>query len=175
MKVRVNIYESQISLVKPGMHANVSLDALPDQRFRGEVIQIASMPEPARDGNPNYRVYKAEVLVTDQMPEIKPGVTAKVEILIAELEDVIKVPLQAIVGLDDRQYCFIEKDGAAQPVEVEIGLFDSDFVEIKNGLTEGDLVSLVPPSSRDFIPVEEDIEPVDDPPPAEGQLLSIRN
>ncbi|MFC7339353.1 efflux RND transporter periplasmic adaptor subunit [Haloferula chungangensis] len=175
MKVRVNIYENQISLVKPGMQATVSLDALPDQVFSGEVTAIASMPEPARDGNPNYRVYKAEVLVTDKMPEIKPGVTAKVDILVAELDDVIKVPLQSVVGLDDRQYCFIEKNGEAEAVEVEIGLFDSDFVEIRNGLTAGDLVSLVPPSSRDFLSKEKDGESGDGDVITDDQLLSSRN
>ncbi|MGD7654699.1 MAG: efflux RND transporter periplasmic adaptor subunit [Verrucomicrobiales bacterium] len=150
MKVEVNIYENQISLVEPGMRATVSLDALPDLSFRGEVTSIASMPEPARDGNPNYRVYKAEVLITDPMPEIKPGVTAKVDILIAELDDVIKVPLQSIVGVEDKQFCFVEKNGKTEPVEVTVGLFDTDFVEIKSGLDAGDLVSLAPPSARDL-------------------------
>ena len=175
MKVRVNIYENQISLVKPGMRATVSLDALPDQSFQGEVTEIASMPEPARDGTPNYRVYKAEVLVTDPMPEIKPGVTAKVDILVAELDDVIKVPLQAVVGVDDRQFCFIEENGETRPVEVEIGLFDSDFVEIKTGLTEGDFVSLVPPSSRDFIPEKMAPETGKDNSELDDHLLSARN
>lgn len=174
MKVRVNIYENQISLVKPGMRAHISLDALPDQSFEGKVGEIASMPEPSQDGNPNYRVYKAEVIVTNKMPEIKPGVTAKVDILVAELEDVIKVPLQAVVGVDDRQFCFVEKDGKQQAVEVEVGLFDSDFVEVKNGLTQGDLVSLVPPSSREFIPEGRESDSMDDKPSSDVLLLSSR-
>ncbi len=166
MKVKVNIYENQISLVKPGMRAHVSLDALPDQRFAGEVISIASMPEPARDGNPNYRVYKAEVLVTDPMPEIKPGVTAKVDILVAELEDVIKVPLQAVVGAGERQFCYVGRGGKPRPVEVEVGLFDSDFVEIRSGLEEGDLISLTPPAAAG----EVDGKPADGA-PAKGEPL----
>jgi len=150
MKVNVNIYENQISLIKPGMRAHVKLDALPDQRFNGKVVAIAPMPEPARDGNPNYRVYKAEVLVTDQMPEIKPGVTARVDILVAELDDVIKVPIQSVVGIGERQFCFVQREGRSTPVQVEVGLFDSDFVEIRQGLESGDLVSLTPPASRDL-------------------------
>ncbi|HVJ45950.1 MAG TPA: efflux RND transporter periplasmic adaptor subunit, partial [Luteolibacter sp.] len=78
MKVVINVYENQVSLVKPGMRSFIKLDALPDQRFLGQVTSVASMPEPSRDGNPNYRVYKAEVLVKDQLPEIKPGITARV-------------------------------------------------------------------------------------------------
>jgi HlyD family secretion protein len=150
MKVNVNIYENQISLIKPGMRAHVKLDALPDQRFNGEVISIASMPEPARDGNPNYRVYKAEVLVTDSLPEIKPGITARVDVLVAELSDVIKVPIQSVVGVGERQYCYVQREGRAVPVEVEVGLFDSDFVEIRKGVSHGDLVSLAPPASHDL-------------------------
>ncbi len=147
MKVRVNIYESQISLVKPGMRAYVHLDALPDRRFSGEVLSIATMPEPARDNNPNHRVYKAEVLVTDPIPDIKPGVTARVDVLVAELEDVIKIPLQAVVGIEERQFCFIREGAADVPVEVEVGLFDSQFVQIRSGLVAGDEVVLAPPAT----------------------------
>jgi len=147
MKVRVNIYESQISLVKPGMRAYIHLDALPDQRFSGEVLAIETMPEPSRDNNPNHRVYKAEVLVNEALPDIKPGVTARVDVLVAELEDVIKVPLQAVVGIEERQFCFVRSGGSDVPVEVEVGLFDSEFVQIRSGLMAGDEVALAPPAT----------------------------
>lgn len=145
MKVPVNIYENQISLVKAGMKAYVYIDALPGQRFLGEVRSVATMPEPSRDNNPSSRVYKAEVMLDETIPDIKPGVTARVEVLIAELEDVIKVPLQAVVGIEDRQFCYIRENGENLPVEVEIGLFDSDFVQITSGLRDGDQVVLAPP------------------------------
>lgn len=173
MMVKVNIYENQISIVRPGMRARVSLDALPDQTFRGKVVSIASMPEPARDGNPNYRVYKAEVVITDDMPEIKPGITARVDVLIAELDDVIKVPIQSVVGGSDRQFCFIRRDGKQVSVEVEVGLFDNDFVEIRNGLTAGDLVSVTPPRVPELL--QENSEPAATPlkdPATEPKLLS---
>lgn len=150
MKVTINVYENQVSLVKPGMRSFIKLDALPDQRFLGEVTSVASMPEPSRDGNPNYRVYKAEVLVKDKLPDIKPGITARADVLIAELEDAIKVPLQAVVGIGDRQFCFVQKDGKLNPVAVEVGLFDNDFVQITQGLEAGDLISLAPQRTSDL-------------------------
>lgn len=168
MKVVVNIYENQVSLVKRGMRAFVKLDALPDQRFRGEVISIASMPEAARDGNPNYRVYKAEVLVLDPLPEIKPGITARVDVLIAELEDVIKVPIQSVIGVEDRQFCFVQRGGRLVPVQVEVGLFDNDFVEIRSGLEVGDMVSLAPPRHAD-LPARDEEAPLDD----EGEEIAL--
>lgn len=149
MKVRINIYENQVSLVKPGMRAFINLDALPDQRFLGEVTSIASMPDASRDGNPNFRVYKAEVLVKDKLPDIKPGITARVDVLIAELQDVIKVPLQAVVGIGDRQFCFVDKAGTLNPVPVDVGLFDNDFVQITKGLNPGDMITLAPPRATD--------------------------
>jgi HlyD family secretion protein len=166
MKVIVNIYENQVSLVKPGMRAYINLDALPDQRFAGEVTAVAGMPEPSRDGNPNYRVYKAEVLVMDQLPEVKPGITARVDILIAELQDVIKVPLQSVVGVGDHQFCFVEKNSDLTPVEVEVGLFDNDFVQITSGLEAGDLVSLAPPLTTELPIPEGDEKPADPSKPA---------
>jgi HlyD family secretion protein len=166
MKVVVNIYENQVSLVKPGMHAYINLDALPDQRFAGQVTSVASMPEPSRDGNPNYRVYKAEVLVMDKLPEIKPGITARVDVLIAELQDAIKVPLQAVVGAGDRQFCFVEKDGDLTPVPVEVGLFDNDFVQITAGLEVGDLITLAPPLTAELPAEKDDEKPADKAKPA---------
>ena len=176
MKVVVNIYENQVSLVKPGMRAYINLDALPDQRFAGEVTSVASMPEPSRDGNPNYRVYKAEVLVVDKLPEIKPGITARVDVLIAELQNVIKVPLQAVVGVDERQFCFVEKNGELTPVPVEVGLFDNDFVEITSGLEVGDLVSLAPPLTAE-LPAEkadEDASEKTKSAPTKDSLADVR-
>ena len=166
MKVVVNIYENQVSLVKPGMHAYINLDALPDQRFAGEVTAVASMPEPSRDGNPNYRVYKAEVLVKDKLPEIKPGITARVDVLIAELQDAIKVPLQAVVGVGDRQFCFVEKNSSLTPVAVEVGLFDNDFVQITSGLDVGDMVTLAPPLTAELPAANDAEKPVEKTKPA---------
>ena len=164
MKVPVSIYENQISLVKTGMKAYVHIDALPGQRFEGEVRSVATMPEPARDNNPSNRVYKAEVVLNDTIPNIKPGVTARVEVLVAELQDVIKVPLQSVVGIEDRQFCFIHENGEDVPVEVQLGLFDSDFVEIVSGVRTGDEVALAPPSVTS-IPdnLVDRSSPVDDP------------
>ncbi|MEM6911012.1 MAG: efflux RND transporter periplasmic adaptor subunit [Verrucomicrobiota bacterium] len=158
MKVEVDIYENQISLVERGMLAEVHLDSLPDRSFRGEVLTIAAIPEPARWGNPNYRVYKAEVVVTDQLPAIKPGVTARVDIVVAELEDVIKIPLQAVVGAEDRQFCFVQAEGKETLVEVEIGLFDNEFVEIRSGLQQGDRIVLTPPSQLELPTPEENVD-----------------
>jgi len=176
MKVVINVYENQVSLVKPGMRSFIKLDALPDQRFLGQVTSVASMPEPSRDGNPNYRVYKAEVLVKDQLPEIKPGITARVDVLIAELRDVIKVPLQAVVGIGDRQFCFVEKGGKLTPVAVEVGLFDNDFVQITSGLQENDLISLAPPRTSDLPKEPESDAPEAAPtgPPTKNVLAETR-
>ncbi len=167
MKVMINVYENQVSLVKPGMKAFINLDALPDQRFAGEITSVASMPEPSRDGNPNYRVYKAEVLVKDTLPDIKPGITSRVDVLIAELADVIKVPLQAVVGIGDRQFCFVDKGGKLSPVQVEVGLFDNDFVQVTSGLAPGDMISLSPPRTTEL--------PADKPEEKGGETAPPKN
>lgn len=176
MKVIINVYENQVSVVKPGMRSFIHLDALPDQRFLGEVSSVASMPEPSRDGNPNYRVYKAEVLVKDKLPEIKPGITAKVDVLIAELEDVIKVPLQTVVGIGDRQFCFVTRNGKPEPVAVTVGLFDNDFVQITSGLEQGDMISLAPPRTSDLpkAPKDEEEEKSEAPAPQKNVLAEAR-
>src|SRR5690606_32681322 len=103
------------------------------------------------------------------LPEIKPGVTARVDVLVAELDDVIKIPLQAVVGIEERQFCFVRNESGSQPVEVELGLFDSEFVQVRSGLEAGDEVALSPPATT-RIPEDARLRP-DEPPVAPDTVV----
>ncbi len=71
--------------------------------------------------------------------------TAKVEILIDELKDILIVPIQAIVNNDGKKTCYIRNSRNTTKCEVETGQFNDSFVEITKGLNEGDRVVLNPP------------------------------
>jgi len=143
-KVEVKIHESMISQIKKGLKAYIVLDSLPDQRFLGEVTKIAILPDsgPGWRGN-EKKVYTIEIIISDQMGDVKPGVSARAEIIIQELKDVSFVPIQAVTTLDDKQVCYLK--GSEEPIEVKVGLFNTKFIEIKSGLKEGNQVNLSPP------------------------------
>lgn len=146
MKVEIKVHESYVNQVRVGQMAFIVLDSLPDERFRGKVTKIAVLPDAqSRYGNNNLKVYSTEIVITDALPDVKPGVSARAEIVITNLEDVIKVPIQCVTSVKGKQVCYVKGIGGPKPTPVEIGLFNNKFIEIKSGLTPGDRILLSPP------------------------------
>lgn len=146
MKVTVKIHESNINLIRAGLPALVVLDSKPDQPYRAAVDRVALLPDSqARFGNPNLKVYTTEVVITDPLPDIKPGVSARAEIIVTNIADALSVPIQAVTTLRGRQVVYVLKGGKPEPRPVEIGLFNTKFVQILSGLEPGERVLLSPP------------------------------
>jgi HlyD family secretion protein len=145
MKVEVKIHESHINQITLGQPAFVVLDSLPDQRFRGTVSKVAPLPDSqSRWGNPDLKVYATEVLVTDKLPDIKPGVSARAEILITNLPNVLSVPIQAVTTYKGKPVVFLAS-APQEPVPVTVGQYNTKFIQICSGLRQGDRVLLAPP------------------------------
>jgi HlyD family secretion protein len=145
MKLQVKIHESHINQVRLGQPAFLVLDSMPDQRLRGVVNKVGLLPDgSSRWSNPNLKVYATEVLVTDQLPDVKPGVSARAEIIITNLANVLTVPIQAVTTRKGQQVVFLA-DTAEKPVAVGVGMYNTRFIEITSGLRDGDRVLLAPP------------------------------
>jgi HlyD family secretion protein len=145
MKVQVKIHETHINQINLGQPAFVVLDSLPDQRFRGTVSKVAPLPDSSsRWGNPDLKVYATEIVINDKLPDIKPGVSARAEVLITNLENVLSVPIQAVTTRKGKQVVFL---GSApqEPVPVTVGQYNTKFIQICTGLKDGDRVMLAPP------------------------------
>ena len=149
MKLLVRIHESHINQVHVGQIAFVVLDSMPDQRLRGVVNKVGILPDgSSRWSNPNLKVYATEILVTDQLPDVKPGVSARAEVVITNLESVLTVPIQAVSTRKGQQVVFLAS-APDQPVKVDVGMYNPKFIEIVSGLKEGDSVLLAPPFNMD--------------------------
>lgn len=145
MKLQVKIHESHINNVRRGQPAFVVLDSLPDRRFAGHVSKVAPLPDSSsRWGNPNLKVYATEILITDPLPDTKPGVSARAEIIVTNLPSVLTVPIQSVTTRQGKQVVFLASD-PSQPVPVEVGLYNTKFIEVSKGLEPGDRVLLSPP------------------------------
>ncbi len=150
MSVRLKIHESYIKKVKKGLKAKIQVDAFPDQRLEGEVVKVGVLPDSGnRWMNPDLKVYITSVAINGVNDWIKPGMSAKVEILVKTLDDVLYVPLQAVVPINGKHYAFVETGLRAEQREIEIGEFNDEFIEIKKGLKEGEKVLLRAPEGTD--------------------------
>lgn len=154
MKVTVKIHESNINLIRAGQPALVVLDSMPDTPFRAVVDRVGLLPDSqSRWGNPNLKVYNTEVVITDPLPDVKPGISARAEIIVTNITDAVSVPIQAVTTLKGRQVVYLANGGAPDPRPVEVGLFSTKFIQILSGLEPGSRVLLSPPldtGSRDL-------------------------
>jgi HlyD family secretion protein len=124
--------------------------------------------------NPDLKVYGVTVALDGSQDWVKPGMSAKVEILVTRLLDVVFIPVQAVSLNEGKQVCYVAGGMKPERREVEIGEFTDEFIEIKNGLKEKEVVLLRPPdgvekdSGRETKPVaeEEPAVPATQPAPA---------
>jgi HlyD family secretion protein len=148
MKVDLKVHETWIGKIEQGQPAKIVVSAFPDRTFDGKVLRKAPLADPENFWNPDVKVYSAEVLIDGTHPFIKSGMSARVEIIISHLKDVLTVPIQSVITDAGRKYCYVLNSEVPVRRQVELGDFNSDFVEVKSGLTEGDRVLLNPPRAE---------------------------
>ncbi len=176
MRVRVRVDEVEVPLVRAGQKALVYLQSDSDRPVPARVERVASkgIKQPGRD----IVIFEAILEVLEVDDRIKPGMTANVEIEVAQERDAVTVPVEAVVHrmrkeLDDslvaqfdemqakmelsdrmRQAQYIKvvyvKDGEEARVRViESGIADSKRVEIRSGVAMGEEVIIGPYRSLD--------------------------
>lgn len=146
MAVKTNIHESAVQRVAVGQAVRVGIDAFPDEELTGVVTKVAVVADSANSFmNPDLKVYPTTIKIEGTYDWLRPGMSAEVEILVAKLEDVIYVPLQAVTYWDDQRVVYVDNFGNPEQREVEVGTFSDSFIEITAGLRAGDEVLLLPP------------------------------
>ena len=124
------------------------MDAFPDTILDGEVTKVGVLPDSQnRWMNPDLKVYVTTITINGTYDWIKPGMSAKVEILVDHLNDVVYVPIQSVAPSEGKQICYVVNGLKSDKREVEIGQFNDEFIEIRKGLREGERVLLRPPES----------------------------
>jgi len=146
MAVKVKINEAFIKKIAKGQKAFIKVDAYADEQLTGEVAKVGMLPDyQNRWMNPDLKVYITMININEVREWLKPGMNARVEILVKALTNVIYIPLQSVTMSKGKHICYVKKTGEPEQRAVEIGEFNDEFIEIKNGLAENELVLLNPP------------------------------
>jgi membrane fusion protein (multidrug efflux system) len=134
IKVDFKVPEVFLSATKVGQPLQIALDAVPKQSFSGTVIAVSPQLDSAGRA----------ILLRAQMPNkdfsLKPGMFARVRLLLAENTNAITIPEQALAPQGDEQYVFRVVDGRATRTKVEIGQRRDGRVEIVSGIAPSDRV-----------------------------------
>ncbi|MBI3415819.1 MAG: HlyD family efflux transporter periplasmic adaptor subunit [Verrucomicrobia bacterium] len=150
MAVKVRVHETYIKKISKGQKVRITVDAVPDKKLSGEVTKVAVLPDSqGRWMNPDLKEYLTTIDIMGVHDWLKPGMSAKVEILVKNLSDVVYVPIQSVTPEDGKQYCYVAKGTGQQRRELEIGEFNDEFIEVKKGLTEGEKVYLHSPEAKE--------------------------
>ncbi len=138
----VQISEVDIPFVEVGQIAQLVFDAYFESTFEGEVVEIAPVGN-AIQGVVEYNV-RIEMLDSDD--RIKPGMTAAVNIVVDEKEDVFVVPNDAIVSIDGQEQVFVRRNGGYEGVVVTLGSYSDFYSEVLEAdIEEGELIVINPP------------------------------
>jgi HlyD family secretion protein len=141
--LKVGIPEAMIDKVSQGQEAVASLDALPGLMLRGRVEKISAVPDSQDWYSSGVKKYTIMVAVdSDVDAQLKPGMSATVEIVTDQLRDVLYVPIQSVVSNKEKHYVYVVKRGRKKLNEVTIGKYNTHFIEIVDGLEEGEQLML---------------------------------
>lgn len=155
MLVEIKVHESRVAQVRPGMEAYIRIENIPNRRFRGKVRRVAPLPDSQMTWlNPNLKVFPTDVLIEEELPLLKPGVSARAEVVITNLSQVLSVPIQTVARWRGENVCFVKRDSGVVPVPVTTGWFNDRFVEVTAGLEEGDAVLLAPTGDEALVDAE---------------------
>jgi RND family efflux transporter MFP subunit len=169
MGVELRVHESSVNKVVPGQDVTVTVEAHPDMAFNGKVVKIAPLPDPQHGWfDPGMKVYTTYVTIEGTHEVLKPGMSAKVEILVDRLHNVKIVPVHVVENRADKKFCYVAADSGPEEREVVTGAFNSTFVEIISGLQVGEKVLLSPSRGIERKPETETKQPKQ-PLPDNGQ------
>jgi HlyD family secretion protein len=135
IEANVQVDETDIAQVRVGMPVRVTADALPGRTFNGKVNRIA----PQAIVTQNVAQFNVIVDIEDPDRLLRLGMSADGQFIVAERQNVLLVPAEAVRGKDAKVVLVVEGQKLAA-VAVETGITDGRQVEIVKGLEEGQAV-----------------------------------
>ncbi|WP_018883481.1 efflux RND transporter periplasmic adaptor subunit [Paenibacillus massiliensis] len=147
LKVATKINQSDIVKVKSGQKAILTTTAYPGEEFEGTVIFIS--PEVSTDEGVN--AYAAELSISNSDNKLKTGMIMNIALELSKAQNVLFVPVTAIQSNGGADGVYVAADpsniSAYEFKSVELGLYTTDRVELKSGVSEGDTIVIPAPGS----------------------------
>lgn len=140
MQVKVGIHESIVDRVHPGLSAIVRLS---DGQMDASVTSVASITTPGGWWNGNRVEYDTIIRLPNE-EGLKPGMSAEVEIIIARHENVLRIPVAAVLEIADGHLCWVRTADGVERRSLQLGDSNDVYVVVESGLKEGDEVILNP-------------------------------
>ncbi len=144
-RVGTSIPEEFRSRVKVGQPVHITAKAIPDLLLKGAIEEIAAAATAIRHWDAQGpKVYPTKISTDNSDPRVTSGMSVQLEIIIETIKDTLYVPIEAVYSREGASYVKIEtgKD-AFEERKVKTGRFSADFIELTEGVAEGDRVLLI--------------------------------
>jgi len=145
MQVLVDVHEADINEVAVDQPVSITVETNKGESFTGTVTEVATVATSSDWGDDTNKQFRVVITMDPSETKLRAGITAKVEIQIGELEDVLHVPVHAVLIENGEHFAFVHENGETQRRTVEVGRNNAHYVEVVEGLEEGERVLLYDP------------------------------
>ena len=147
MMVESSVREVDIHKVALGQQAQIQVDAYPDARYTGIVHLIGSLATTEQNQPTVTKYFQIQIVLNESDDRLRPGMTARVEIMIDRLEQVLYVPLEGVFEKAGQKVCYVVQGKKVEERHVTVGKFNRDMIVIEDGLTDGEQIYLQDPTT----------------------------
>lgn len=137
VSMTVTLYEEDMTDIALGSAAVISFTAYPDQLFEAEVTEIS---DASTDSKGNV-IYEVTATIQGDVSGLFQGMTGEITFVTERSEDALYVSRRAIITENDKSYVKVRDEGGhIKKIEITTGFSDGTYVQILEGLSEGDTV-----------------------------------
>lgn len=141
MQVKIGVEEEVIDSISVGMKTIVRLPGR--EPFEAKVSEVADIARPPIIGSGDVVRYDV-IVALPKLEDLKPGTSAKLEIVMNELEEVLTIPVAATVEIDEQTYCWVETKTGVEQRLLETKVGDDVFVVVTDGVRVGEKIVMNP-------------------------------
>jgi len=158
MEVEIEVDETDVVGVKIEQHADVRVDAFPDDPIKGKVTEIGSSALQKLTTAEESKDFKVVITLEDPPESLKPGLSASADIITARKDNVLAIPISALVLREkegettkkeakQEEGVYVVEDSRVKFTPVQKGIMGELRIEITSGLEEGQEVVIGPYSA----------------------------
>ena len=144
------VNEVDIQKIKSGQDVRIGLDADPDKQLTGTVTSVANIGE--QRPNSDAKVFEVGIVINEADTTLRPAMTTSNTIVVAELPEVLHVPLETIHTPDSLTFVYTRRGGRTMRQQIELGLMNENEAIVQAGLDEDDRLYLSLPADTSGLP-----------------------
>ncbi|MCI0387671.1 MAG: efflux RND transporter periplasmic adaptor subunit [Acidobacteria bacterium] len=142
LRLEAMVEEAYAGRVQPGQIVRIKVDALPDEKLTGKVVSVSSVLRMRRWDNP-VKVVDAVIELEQKIGKLSPGMTATGQVEIESVTNVLLAPIKAVREKGGQVIVNVPgSDGRGQERAIRVGRKNQQFVEVLEGLREGEKVMM---------------------------------